>query len=640
MTAPLLVRHPAPFRTESLFGYILRLSQENGYTTPWSLLLLAKMAQHEARSTGMKVAKLAQVCNRPESELQSISYRWPDDHPRCCRLLGHLLTPWELVITKPKLCPECVAEQGFIEAHFDLALMTGCPVHRRSLLSRCPGCMRPLRWFRLGLLECHCGASLRNADLPAISGAEADLLDIIRRKILGLAADRAYASGLPSSHLEALELQALLSLVGTLARRCMIVDNDPDRRNSQRIVSAAASVLADWPNNFFRLLRRIAEGMPTNSSTGVARGRFSGIYRPLFSLRGIMPTAQGDFLRIAFLDFIRNDWKPAFIDQKLMRRLRTGQSERFISKSAFARRYGIDTRAAARFLEEQGVPSRTFRWGKSKRKLIDSAAARLSPRLPGKIYRVRQAAAMIGISVGLLKCLKASGDFEVNHLISKKKPGFHELDIEAFIQKLKKLAPPRNPTDLSSPKYVRFAIVARGWYGSVEVKANIVRAVLSRELPVVGSVDGTVAGLLVPYEEFQHLAHDERARASGDTRTLAETARQLECNTRSIRRLVELGWLRPRPAPKMLRITEESIAEFKKQYVSLVSIAKAINSRSWALKNFCKRCSLPMLVAKQPNHRSSQAFIPAERKQELLCLRSGGTLKWRSVRVGCEAAVC
>src|SRR5208283_4872180 len=43
MTIPLLVRHPAPFPTESLFGYILRLSEENGYTTPWSLLLLAQM---------------------------------------------------------------------------------------------------------------------------------------------------------------------------------------------------------------------------------------------------------------------------------------------------------------------------------------------------------------------------------------------------------------------------------------------------------------------------------------------------------------------------------------------------------------------------------------------------------------------
>ena len=223
--------------------------------------------------------------------------------------------------------------------------------------------MKPLRWFRPGLLECDCGASLRNVSLPAISGAEADLLDIMRRKILGLAAGRDYASGLPGSYLEVMSLQPLLSLVGMLGRRRMVVDNDSDRRNSQRIVFAAASVLADWPNNFFRLLRGITEGRPTDSSTGVARGRLGGIYRSLLNLRRIMPTEQADFLRIAFLDFIRNDWKPDFIDQKLMRRLRTDQSERFISKAAFARRYGIDTRTAARFLEDQGVPSRDLPMG-------------------------------------------------------------------------------------------------------------------------------------------------------------------------------------------------------------------------------------------------------------------------------------
>jgi len=444
MTTPLLVRHPAPFRTESLFGYILRLSEENGYTTPWSLLLHAQIRQHEARSSGMKVAKLAQVCNRPHTELQSISYRWPGDHLRSCRLLGHLLTPWELAVTRPRLCPECVAEKGFIEAHFDLALMAGCPVHRRSLLCRCPGCMNPLRWFRPGLLECHCGTSLRNVSLTAISEAEADLLDIMRRKILGLAAGRDYDSRLPSSHLEVMRLQPLLSVVAMLGRRRMIVDQDSDRRNPRRIVSAAASVLADWPTNFFRLLRGIPENRPTDSSTGVARGRLGGIYRSLLNLQRIMPTERVDFLRIAFLDFIRNDLRPDFIDPKLMRRLRTGRSERFISKAAFARRYGINPRTAARFVEDQGVPSRTFRWGKSERKLIDSAAARLSPTVPGKIYRLRQAAAMIGISSELLRRLKTSGDFEVNHLL-RTKPGFHELDIEAFIQKLKRLASPVTP---------------------------------------------------------------------------------------------------------------------------------------------------------------------------------------------------
>ena len=76
-----------------------------------------------------------------------------------------------------------------------------------------------------------------------------------------------------------------------------------------------------------------------------------------------------------------------------------------------------------------------------------------------------------------------------------------------------------NLADLFSPKYVRFAIAVRGRRGSVEAKASIVRAMLSRKLAVVGNVDGTVAGLVVSYEEFQRLAHDERVRANEGTRS-------------------------------------------------------------------------------------------------------------------------
>src|SRR5271157_4678971 len=573
----------------------------------------------------MKVAKVAQICNRPQTELQSISCRWPGDHQRSCRLLGHLLTPWELVVTRPKLCPECVMEKGFIEAHFDLALMTGCPVHRRSLLSRCPGCMNPLRWFRPGLLECHCGASLRNVSLPVISGAEADLLDIMRRKILGLAAGRDCPSGLPGLHLELMNLQPLLSLVGLLGRRRLVVDNDPDRRSSQRIVTAAASVLADWPNNSFRLLQAIAEGLPTDSSTGVARGRFGAIYRSLLNLRRIMPTEQADFLRIAFLDFLMHHRSPSFVDPKLMKGLRASESERFLSRAAFARRHGIDRRTAARFLENQQVPSNGFRWGNRELKIIDSDAVKLSRTCPGKIYQVRRAAAMIGISIELLKHLKASGDFEVNHQLGTK-PGFHELDIEAFVEKLKKLAPAGTAGDLPSVKCISFRIIARGRYGSGEVKAAIVRAILSRQLPVIGNVDGSVGGLLIPHEEFQRLANDEPARASGGTRTPCEAARQLECNPYSIGGLVDLELLKGQQTPRGLRVKEESIAEFKKRYCSISSIAKAIHSSSRGLISFCKKCDIPLVAARMGRRESTQTFVRMEERRKLLCFR----FAWRA----------
>ena len=619
MTA-LLVRHPAPSPTESLFGYILRLSETNGYTTPWSLFSLAGMGQHEIRTTGIKIGKLAQVTGRSQAELEAISYRWRGDRPRGCRLLGHLLIPQDLTLTRPKLCPQCAAERGFVEAHFDLALMTGCPVHKRSLLSRCPTCTRPLRWFRPGLLECHCGASFLDSDLPSISLAEADLLDIVRRKTLGLGSAAECASGLPSSHLEVMSLRSLLALIGILGKRRLVVEGNGDRKNPRRIALAAAKVLADWPNNFCRLLGAMEAGLPENSSRGVSRGELRGIYSSLFKQKWITPTEHADFLRTAFLEFMKNRQGTSFIDSKLMKRVRAAEPERFVSRAAFARRYGIDSRTATRFLEGEALPSRRFRWGSSERELVDIGAVRLPCTAPGRIYRVRRAAATIGISVNLLRSLRASGDFEVNHQ-PRMKAGFHELDVEAFIEKLKGLAPSVGAASVLPHKFVAFARVAHGPGCSVAVKATIVRAMLSGELPIVGNIDGTVSGLLLPHDECEHLANDARARASGDARTPSEAAQHLKCDSGSIPSLVEMGLLRGRRVLKGLRITEESIAEFNRRYVSVASIANTIGTSSRALMNFCFNRGIPMVHAQKQGNRGTQAFVRVEQKQELLGFR-------------------
>ena len=88
----------------------------------------------------------ARFANRPSSELDAIAYSSPERR-RSCRLLGHSLVFADLNLKEPKFCPQCVAEKGFIEGHWDLRLMTGCPIHRQSLLSTCPKCGDPVRWL-------------------------------------------------------------------------------------------------------------------------------------------------------------------------------------------------------------------------------------------------------------------------------------------------------------------------------------------------------------------------------------------------------------------------------------------------------------------------------------------------------------
>ena len=107
---PLLVRHPAPYPTESLLGYVLRLSEKNGYLSPWSVCQLAGMRQKEMKTTGIRVEKLAQIAACPVSELTQIAFTSAGNR-RLPQLLGHRLTPTDLNIALPKLCPQCVAEK-------------------------------------------------------------------------------------------------------------------------------------------------------------------------------------------------------------------------------------------------------------------------------------------------------------------------------------------------------------------------------------------------------------------------------------------------------------------------------------------------------------------------------------------------
>ena len=127
MNTRLLPWHPAPHPTESLVGYVLRLSEGNGLLTPWSVYNLAGMKQSEIRTCGIKLEKLAAIVNRSASELDHIGFSAPADQPRWARLLGNSMVPTDLSINVPGLCPRCVAEKGFIEAHWHLTLMVGCP---------------------------------------------------------------------------------------------------------------------------------------------------------------------------------------------------------------------------------------------------------------------------------------------------------------------------------------------------------------------------------------------------------------------------------------------------------------------------------------------------------------------------------
>lgn len=279
-----LVRHPRPYPTESLFGYVLRLAEENGYRTPFSILALMGGNSHELNTRRLPLRELARVAHRELCELERIAYH--SNGPGQYRVLGRPVGCHDLKrISQMSLCPECVRSTGLIEAHWDLELMTGCPVHRSRLLSRCPKCHLGLRWQRPGQLECNCGATLERVDGPILPEDEAELLDIIRCKVLGLPVSQESSTGIPTSQLSTLGLRGLLFLMRTLAKFHLQLESVKQLDDSQSVVTAAAYVLRSFPANFHRLLWTIGEQHLPKQCGGGVRSQFSHIYTSIFKFR-------------------------------------------------------------------------------------------------------------------------------------------------------------------------------------------------------------------------------------------------------------------------------------------------------------------------------------------------------------------
>ncbi len=277
MISSKLVRHPPPYPTESLRGYVLRLSEANGYTSPQSLYRLAGMRADETSPSNFECSKLAAIANCPTSLLDQIAFKDSGDESETMQLLGNWVSTRDLNLTGARVCPACVAEKGFIEAHWHIELMVACPVHERPAVWFCGKCRRRLSWVRSGLLTCKCGGSLLTSPRDSYSRQELWLLDLIRQKVLNDRTGPRNDSCMPCEQLAAMSLQSLLSLVRSLGWQRLTANRSSKLQMGRHLLQAAVSVLTDWPSNFEKLLRDIG---PRGSEDGLTApaANFANIY--------------------------------------------------------------------------------------------------------------------------------------------------------------------------------------------------------------------------------------------------------------------------------------------------------------------------------------------------------------------------
>ncbi len=266
--SPSLLRTPPPFPDECLIGYVLRLTQENGYGTPSWIFELARLKidlVSGGRPTLYRVysdlAALRQVTGLTDSECEQLSYRLIGFENAVVVSDHHL--PVDCVrFGSPKVCPGCLKEDEYCRIVWDLSPFTACPSHKTILVDRCPRCNKRLSWVRNRVSVCRCGFDWRGADAVEADPSGLRLSRQILRLFYRAAGDDTEISEYdsPIYGLEADDLFRALGIVAgwhlfTLTGRHL--RTKVDNALCHQAYTRALSAFEDWPNNFHTFLRQV-----------------------------------------------------------------------------------------------------------------------------------------------------------------------------------------------------------------------------------------------------------------------------------------------------------------------------------------------------------------------------------------------
>lgn len=597
-----LVITPSPRRHESLKGYILRLSEANGYITPTIMLSAAGMNQGEMQSVIPPFEKLAPLCNLTVTELEMLGYRKPKGlkSAKHIRLFKHQLPTYYLSIKSPKICTQCIQETGFIHAFWDLTDAIACPKHQKMLIKKCPECAKSLSWFRPGILTCSCGCDLSqyNGDElknPSILG----LLGFIQNQLLGQPHNYDLLKkklGFPVQHLKTLTLLELLSIIRRFENRLLSTNVTPINSQEEYVLSKAALALQNWPEGLYHYLDSFSDERASTEGFGL-RKQFESFCGSLF--KSEIPQTKIAFIKEAFLNYGKERWKQGYVPRQV------GEQEKIVGIYGLSRSLGVMPTTARRFVSEGLIKGRISELHGVKRNFFDVSQQLPFSTTPGKSYSVRQAAKQLGLPVSVLKILREKQYFEIQHL-AKPYTAYHEQDLIAFRDKLLKFYPPKevNP----NANHITFEETMRMKVGSANIKADFIFAILKQELNALTHSGINLSGMLFNRGEVKAFMERQNSQKRGLC-TIVVAAKRLHCDPLVIKSLFLNGLLSGVKKPNGIFILEDTLSDFCEEYISCADIASKHKTNSSKIVMECKENGIDIKWFPRFGSSSFQPFL-------------------------------
>lgn len=578
----MLVRTPRPYPTESLLGYVLRVSEANGYDSPWHVFQFAGVDPDSMLSPQLPVENLEVVLGLPSRSLSHYAYRSANE-PTSFKLLDTSLgrSPKEhcLGMRSAAFCPQCVQEKGYVDAFFNLSVVSVCPDHQCKLIDTCPSCSMAVSWFRPGLLTCRCGSSLADVTPAPAAIQEVELhgalLAVLHGRPLSSVAN---SCAFPFGQLEGIPLHVLMQMLLTLGQR-RLTNQGGEGAPGAEVMAAASQVLRSWPTGYIEFLRETGAAINPDGLQGAGlRKQFAPLYESLF--KGRPWSSYAEFLRKEFVAFGLNQWGHASVDKKLLRGEET-DGRRFVSKNEFQREFGLTHAATKRLIQEGVLSVEAVAYGTGTRAVVDLEASRL-PAAKEPVITVREAAALAGLPVSVLVELRERGLLKTA-VRAGHRTSWYRSDVEGFLAAAAGLEIVSKKGEIK----VSLGDVMRLKLGSVGAKADVVQAVWEGKIPVIGRAGESVPDLILDKRLVDEVVVLKRATSGAARLSVSTAADATGLDWVAVEDVVNKGLLLAVHEDGRMFVDAVSVATFNERFVSLAKLARRLETSGKALKRLC-----------------------------------------------------
>lgn len=592
----LLIR-PLPEDGESLIGYLLRVSEANGYVSIHWLLGAANLQTaarvHSCiyRAEDMEpLAKLlgvdlAVVTGMAYTPLGVFASRSKTNYEVCGQIVStHLLRP-----NYPKICPACLAENPFCRKIWELGIVTACVKHKCLLMRECPACREKLTWKRTKLYTCRCGLDWTTVISELLP--EHELVFSARvANLLGVSDVSPAAFPPQLLHLSLMDLANLLFFInGQLNGRSDIFGKSLQTQLSNgdlhRKLNSTIDLFHDFPFNFFEALDMLdtvyeerKQKCPFPNRPGSVRSQIlGGVVR---TCTKILKGEGFDFLREAFQEYIDYAKLACLgIDQPPRRDLKASAffkvNEPLARAAEMLRIMPIWFPPLVKSGEIRGVcgkGSDRELWFVNKKDV-----ARLKERLDAGISG-EAAGEILGVSPPQFAALLTAGILK--QLRDPFRRGFHKVIVSrAEVKRLySRFEEAARSEIFSGETYTSRQAAGKLKRYGVDFAQMVSLVLAGKIVPVEVPKGGLLKSVLYSKVELDAYCNEILAKLKSKSYPIQETGRLLGISTKLVRKLLTAGYLiSPPHTLKGLqgRVSFASIRNFKREYLVTLQLSEA-----------------------------------------------------------------